>query len=81
MIHSINLIKNKRMIESSHQRIKLEFLNQAHTIKIAIELMLEQLHKLMGEILKQVQNWDLANPWHLDDRLFGSASTAGNPIH
>lgn len=81
LIHSLNLTKNKQASQSDNQRIKLEFLDRDHTAKISIEFTAEQLHKFIGEILKQVQNWDLINPWLADKNFFLAAGIKDNLLH
>lgn len=82
LIHSITLTKNKPASENNHQRIKLEFLDGTQTIKTAIVFTIEQLHKLIGEILKQVRNWDLIDPWSIDnDRLLAAANAKNDLMH
>lgn len=81
LIHSVNLAKNKKTSATHQQKINLAFLDRDHAIKISIGFTLEQLHKLIGEILKQVRNWDLTNPWLADDRFFVTAATKDNLMH
>ena len=81
LIHSVNLIKNKRTAGQSNEKIKLAFLDRDHATEIGIGFTLEQLHKLIGEILKQVQNWDLPNPWLADTDFFVSPNAKNNSVH
>lgn len=43
--------------------IELTFLNSARTTQVIFILTPSQLHKLIGEIFKQVKTWDISNPW------------------
>ncbi len=61
LIHTINL--SNKYSGNYNPKIKLEFLDASSTIKIGLILDLAHLHKLIGEILKQVQVWDIDNPW------------------
>ncbi len=61
LINTINL--SKKHSGNYNPKIKLEFLDASNTVKIFLMLELAQLHKLIGEILKQVKVWDIDNPW------------------
>lgn len=82
LIYSLTLTKNKAVTENNSQKIKLEFLDDAQTIRTSIFFTVEHLHKLIGEILKQVQNWDLIDPWSIDNnRLFAAANEKNDLMH
>jgi hypothetical protein len=53
----------KRDSIDGKQKIKLEFLDSNKTTAIIFILNSSQLHKLIGEMLKQVRPWDIDNPW------------------
>lgn len=81
LIHSVNLAKNKKTSATYHQKINLEFLDRDRAIKVSIGFTLDHLHKLIGEILKQVHHWDLTNPWLADDRFFVTGATKDTLMH
>lgn len=59
LINTINFAK----AQSGNQNIRLKFLDVNKTTEIILVITPEQLHKLIGEILKQVKSWDINNPW------------------
>ncbi|MXS78617.1 hypothetical protein ABF87_11760 [Nitrosomonas sp. JL21] len=61
LIDTIHFAKGNRKTEDV--TIKLAFLNSAKTTEVIFILTIPQLHKLLGEILKQVKTWDIHNPW------------------
>jgi len=81
LINTINFTKFKTKSESSGQKIKLEFLDHNKTTKIIFVLSFAQLHKLVGEILKQVKTWDLDNPWQKGSEIIVSVDTKDRLMH
>ena len=81
LIYSTDFTMNRKVSESGNQKIKLDFFDREQRIKITVVFTSEQLHKLFGEILKQVQSWDLENPWQIDDNFFVSSSVKDNRTH
>jgi len=81
LINTINFTKTKAKSESGVQKIRLEFLNQNKTTEIIIVLNSAQLHKLIGEILKQVKTWDLDNPWRLESKVSVSIDAKDRMMH
>ncbi len=61
LIDTIHLAKAHR--NTKDPKIRLTFVNAAKTIEVIFILTPSQLHKLLGEILKQVKTWDIHNPW------------------
>ena len=51
------------------------------TIVIISVFNLAQLHKLIGEIFKQVQVWDLENPWEEKNLIAVSSDTGDKVMH
>lgn len=79
LIATINF--SKRDLKESDQKIRLEFLDSNKTIVIFSVFNLAQLHKLIGEIFKQVQVWDLENPWEEKDLIAVSSDTGDKVMH
>lgn len=73
LINTINFIKV--YLSDGDLKIRLAFLNSSKTIEIIFSLSSAQLHKLIGEILKQVQVWDIDNPWQEENISPGSFNT------
>lgn len=81
LINTINFTKAKVISEGEDQKIRLEFLSQNRATKIIIVLDSARLHKFIGEILKQVQAWDLDNPWQEKSGIFVSSDTKDQVMH
>ncbi|SFE55414.1 hypothetical protein [Nitrosomonas sp. Nm166] len=79
LIKTINFTKGD--FNDGDHKIKLEFLNSNKTIQIIFVLNSAQLHKLMGEILKQVQAWDIDNPWQEKNTTPVLSDNKGRTIH
>ncbi|WP_297323782.1 hypothetical protein [Nitrosomonas sp.] len=79
LIHTINLTKGEST--DSDQKIKLEFLDSSKTTEIILVLSAAQLHKLIGEILKQVHAWDIENPWQEKGITSFSSDTKDRIVH
>ena len=79
LINTVNLTKGN--LEGGDQKIRLEFLDLNKTIEIIFVLNSAQLHKFMGEILKQVQAWDIDNPWQDKDMTAVSSDTKDRVMH
>ena len=79
LIATINF--SKRELKESDQKIRLEFLDSNKTIVIISVFNLAQLHKLIGEIFKQVQVWDLENPWEEKNLIAVSSDTGDKVMH
>ncbi len=73
LITTIHFAKGKSN-DGENQKIKLTFLNSTKTIETVFFLSTSQLHKLMGEILKQVPAWDIVNPWEESNSNSGMIS-------
>ncbi|MDP1559058.1 MAG: hypothetical protein Q8K59_10385 [Nitrosomonas sp.] len=63
------------------QKIRLDFVDLNKTIEIIFVLNSAQLHKFINEILKQVQAWDIDNPWQEKSIAFVSLDTKGRVVH
>lgn len=63
------------------QRIRLEFLDLNKTTEIIFVLNSEQLHKFINEMLKQVQAWDISNPWQERSIAFALLDNKGGMMH
>lgn len=81
LINTINFTKFKSKSESKGQKIKLEFLDYNKTAMITFVLSSAQLHKLVGEILKQVKTWDLDNPWQQGSEIAVPIDTKDRLMH
>lgn len=79
LIGSLNFSKTKP--KDGGLNITLKFINPDNTKNVTITLKQEQLHKLINEILKQVKNWDLNNPWQNKDTLMISLDQANKVMH
>jgi hypothetical protein len=81
LINTINFTKTKVIPGSADQKIRLEFLGPDRTAGIMIVLDSARLHKFIGEILKQVQAWDLDNPWQDKSGIFASFDNDDQVVH
>lgn len=79
LIHTINLTKGEST--DSDRKIKLEFLDSSKTTEIIFVLNFAQLHKLIGEMLKQVHVWDIDNPWQEKNITSFSSNTNDRIVH
>lgn len=79
LIDTIHFTKaNLRDVE---QKIRLKFLDSSKTTEIIFVLNAAQLHKLIGEILKQVQAWDINDPWQEKNITPASSNTKDKTLH
>lgn len=79
LINTINFTKAD--LSDGDQKIRLEFLNSSKTTEIIFVLNSAQLHKLIGEILKQVQAWDIDNPWQEKNIASALSNTKDRIVH
>lgn len=78
----INTIQfTKANLPDGDLKIKLEFLDSSKTTEIIFVLSSAQLHKLIGEILKQVQAWDISDPWQEKSITPASSNTKDRIMH
>ncbi|MBF0257118.1 MAG: hypothetical protein HQL47_11840, partial [Gammaproteobacteria bacterium] len=56
------------------ESIRLSFLDRGGEHEVILVLNLLELHKLMGEMLLKVADWDLPNPWLPDPQLHAAGS-------
>lgn len=73
LINTVNFTKED--LGEDNQKIRLEFLDLNRTTEITFTLNAAELHKFIGEILKQVQVWDIDNPWQEKDIAIISSDT------
>ena len=73
MIETINIAKQHVANEEGDivDQIRLTFVDDAKKYNIILAMTLAQLHKLIGEILTKVEEWDLLNPWEGNSRFLG----------
>lgn len=79
LINTINFTKGQSSGEN--YKIRLEFLDSRKTTEIIFVLNSAQLHKLIGEIIKQAQAWDIDNPWQQRNIISASLATKDRIIH
>jgi len=79
LINTIHFTKAN--LRDGDQKIRLEFLNSSKTTEIIFVLNTTQLHKLIGEILKQVQAWDINDPWQEKNTTPASSDTKDKIVH
>lgn len=79
LINTVSFTKGNT--RSGEQKIRLEFSDLNQTTEIVFVLNSAQLHKLIGEILKQVQAWDIDNPWQEKNIASISSETKGKVMH
>ncbi|MCE7913894.1 MAG: hypothetical protein DYH15_04230 [Nitrosomonas sp. PRO4] len=79
LISTINLSKK----DSSHNNpnIKLEFYDAGKAKRIHLMLSPARLHKLIGEILKQVKSWDIDNPWQHGNAMAFLSNSNDRIVH
>lgn len=73
LINTVNFTKEG--LGEDNQKIRLEFLDLNRTTEITFTFNSAELHKFIGEILKQVQAWDIDNPWQEKDMAIISSDT------
>ena len=79
LIDTIHFAKGNR--NAGDVKIKLTFLNSTKTTEVIFILTSPQLHKLIGEILKQVKTWDIHNPWEEKNMNPDLATTKPEILH
>lgn len=79
LINTIHFTKAN--LRDGDQKIRLKFLNSSKTTEIIFVLNAAQLHKLIGEILKQVQAWDIHDPWQEKNITPASSNTKDRIVH
>lgn len=65
LTQKINFVK-KELIgddQNSKNQVRMIFISTGKTKEAVLTLNTAQLHKLIGEMLKKVVEWDLSNPW------------------
>jgi hypothetical protein len=78
LISILNFTKGR---SGDADKIKLEFLDSRKTTEIILVLNPAQLHKLIGETLKQVQAWDIDHPWQQGNKISASLILKDRVIH
>ncbi|TXI18334.1 MAG: hypothetical protein E6Q62_06990 [Nitrosomonas sp.] len=79
LISTVNL--SKRHTTHDNPNIKLEFYDAGKAKRIFLMLNPAQLHKLIGEILKQVKSWDIDNPWQNSNAVSFLSNSNGGIVH
>ena len=79
LINTIHFTKADH--SEDEQKIRLEFLDSSKTTAIILVLNSAQLHKFIGEIFKQVQTWDIDNPWREKNITPASSNTKNKIVH
>ena len=67
--------------EVGSYKIQLIFQSLDKTTEIVFVLNVEQLHKLMDEMLKQVKAWDISNPRQEKRATFALSDTKDGMLH
>lgn len=79
LINTIHFTKAN--LRDGDQKIRLEFLDAGKTTEIIFVLNAAQLHKLIGEIFKQVHAWDINDPWQEKNITPASSNTKDRIVH
>lgn len=79
LINAIHFTKAD--LGDNDQKIRLKFLDPSKATAIIFVLNSAQLHKLIGEIFKQVPNWDIDNPWREKNITPASSNTKNKIVH
>ena len=79
LIGAVSFTKVDSEVEG--HKIQLVFQSLDKTTKIVFVLSVEQLHKLMDEMLKQVRAWDISNPWQEKCATFVLSDTKDGMLH
>lgn len=79
LIGAVSFTKVDSEVEG--HKIQLVFQSLDKTTEIVFVLGVEQLHKLMDEMLKQVKAWDISNPWQEKRATFVLSDTKDGMLH